>query len=427
MAHYSLYTELMQTEKLCHDFAGSEPFKAHILEIRPLEGGKNFSLILDKTIFYPEGGGQPGDRGTINGCALIDIQERDGEILHMVSAGQESALSPGPAELVLDAVRRRDFTVQHSAQHLLSAILLRLKGCRTVSMHLGDEMNTIDLDCPELSAETLSAAEDEAARVIEKDCPYITHLCPPEDINSFSLRKIPPQGKEVIRVVEIWGYDFSPCCGTHCQSAGQIAMLRILGAEKYKGMTRIGFIAGRRVFAHHRMLYENACLISRGLKVPVSETGKGTLALLEKANALERQVRDMENAAAETKARALLENAGNSAFITESYADADIDEAIRIGKAASKSSESVIIIAAEKDLKFAAFCSAKERDIRPLFAGAFEKANGRGGGGPSFFQGQFAAREDLASFLAAVRGSISVQGETAWALPQKPAMTDIRT
>jgi alanyl-tRNA synthetase len=164
------------------------------------------------------------------------------------------------------------------------------------------------------------------------------------------------------------------------------------------------------------MLYENACLISRSLKVPLSETGKGTLALLEKANAFERQIKDMENAAAETKARALLENAdrqGNSALITESYTDAGIDEAIRIGKAASKLSKSVIILASEKDIKFAAFCSAKGCDIRPLLAGIFEKANGKGGGGPSFFQGQFAAKEDLASFLAAVRGNVNSQGGNA--------------
>ena len=306
----------------------------------------------------------------------------------------------------------RDFIVQHSAQHLLSGILLRLTGCYTVSMRLGDETSTIDLDCPELSPETLSAAEDEAAAAIEKDCPYIVHLCPPEDILSFPLRKIPPRGEEVIRVIEIQGYDFSPCCGTHCKSAGQIAMLRVLDAEKYKGMTRIYFIAGRRVLTHHRMLYENACLISRGLKVPVGETGKGTLALLEKTAALERRIRDMENAAAEAEARALTESAGrgcpagqgNSAVITKSYPDAGIDEILRIGRAAQKLSESVIMLASEKDLKFAAFCPVKGRDIRPLFAGAFEKAHGKGGGGPSFFQGQFAAREDLASFLAAVRG-----------------------
>jgi len=99
-------------------------------------------------------------------------------------------------------------------------------------------------------------------------------------------------------------------------------------------MTRISFIAGRRVFTHHRVLHKNANLISRSLKVPPDETGKAALALLEKANTLERRVKEMENAAAEIKARALLEKAGrqgNPAVIAESYSDAGIDEVLRVG------------------------------------------------------------------------------------------------
>ena len=387
-----------------------KPFAARIVEARPQKDntGEKTALILDETIFYPEGGGQPGDRGTINGCALIDIQEKEGELLHIVSAGQDKRLAPGPAELILDAVRRRDFTVQHTAQHLLSGILFRLTGYNTVSMHLGDEINTIDFGCPDLSADVLFTAEETAAQAIEQDNPIKVHLCPPEDINHFPLRKIPPRGEDVIRVIEIQGVDFVSCCGTHCGSTGQIGMMRVLGAEKYKGMTRISFIAGRRVLRHHRMLHENAALISRSLSVPLNEIGNGTLALIDKANAFEWQIHRMEDAAAETKARSLMEKAGSRAqdrqtVLVESFRGESVDELLRIGKALQKSSESVFILASETELKFIAVCSVKGYDIRPLFAGAFEKANGKGGGGPSYFQGRFAAKEDLLAFLAEVR------------------------
>ncbi|MDR1858714.1 MAG: alanyl-tRNA editing protein [Treponema sp.] len=401
----------MQTERLFYDYATDEPLKAAIAEAKPWKdsAGEGLALVLDRTIFYPEGGGQPGDRGTVNGCALADVLEKNGEILHIVRSGEGAALKPGAAELALDAVRRRDLTVQHSAQHLLSGVLLHITGSFTVSMHLGDEASTIDLDCAEISAETLLAAEEAVAAVIEEDRPIITHLCPPEDVGSFPLRKIPPQGEEVIRVIEIQGSDFSPCCGTHLRSTGQIGMMRILGAEKYKGMNRISFIAGRRVLANHRLLHDNAGISSRGLKVPISEIGKGTLALLEKAAMLEKRVKELEEQSANQKAHTLIERAGlaaqeRGAVLVECYDSENIDEIVRIGKAAQKLSEAVLVLVSQSDLKFAALCSAKGFDIRPLLADAFARAKGKGGGGPSFFQGQFATAEDLSAFLAGIGG-----------------------
>lgn len=413
----------METQRCYYDYAGPEIFHARIREIRPAgafgdspgkEAGKT-AIILDKTIFYPEGGGQSADRGTVNGIPLEDVQEREGEILHLVSGGGEG-LTPGPAELVLDYRRRRDFTVQHTGQHLLSGTILRMTGKPTVSMRLGEEYNTIDVDSPELDGEVLFAVEEAVMDAIEKDCPVIIHLCPPEDITRFPLRKIPPQGAELIRVVEIGGHDFSPCCGTHCGSTGQIGLLRILGAEKYKGMTRITFIAGRRCLQDNRSLRNNGEIISRALKVPVLETGKGVLALLEKTGRLERELKAREEADAEMKARDLLGKAGllpageKSApasglvlIVAEFVPGAGIDEVLRIGRAAQKKTGALLILASEKDLKFAAFCSLKGFDLRPLLTEALASQGGKGGGGPGFFQGLFDSPEALAAFMAAVQ------------------------
>jgi alanyl-tRNA synthetase len=415
----------MPTQRAYYDYAGPEIFRAEIREVRPsAEGDGKTAVILDKTIFYPEGGGQSADRGTINGIALADVREKDGEILHLAARGGE-ALVPGPAELALDVRRRRDFTVQHTGQHLLSGTMLRMTGKPTVSMRLGEEFNTIDVDAPELAPEVLAAVEEAVMDAVEEDCPVVIHHCPPEDIAAFPLRKVPPRGEEVIRVVEIRGHDFSPCCGTHCVSTGQIGILRILGAEKYKGMTRISFIAGRRCFQDSRLLRRNGELISRALKVPVGETGKAVLALLEKTGRLERDLRALEEAAAETKAQALLEKAGllpgpapdsreapdsggapDSGPVppaVEMFPAAGIDEVLRIGRAAQKKTRACLVLASERDMKFAAFCSAKGRDVRPLVQEAMEKQGGKGGGGPGFFQGLFDSPEALRAFMAAVK------------------------
>jgi alanyl-tRNA synthetase len=156
--------------------------------------------------------------------------------------------------------------------------------------------------------------------------------------------------------------------------------------------------------------------MSRSLKVPVAETGAGTLAILEKTKALEQRLKELEEGAAEIKARALLEKAGldagagktgspdgKSAALIESYALEDMDEVLRIGKAAQKHTRAALVLASEKDRKFAALCSLKGADVRPLVKDAFEKAGGKGGGGPSFFQGLFNSAAELNSFIADVR------------------------
>ncbi|GHT92671.1 alanyl-tRNA editing protein [Spirochaetia bacterium] len=409
----------MQTERAYYDYSAAGPYMAKILELRspgqgPAAGKIDAALaavILDKTIFYPEGGGQGADRGSINGVPLLDVREasteQGEEILHLVNAADAVTLIPGPAELLLDVKRRRDLTVHHTAQHLLSGTILKFTGKHTVSMHLGEEICTIDVDTAgssvELSAETIIKVEEAAADAIEEDHPVITHLCPPEDVTIFPLRKKVPQGEEVIRVVEIQGNDFSPCCGTHCKSTGQIGMLRILGAEKYKGMTRVTFIAGRRCLRDSRLLRQNGDLISRSLKVPVNESGRAVQALLDKTAGLERDLKAFEEAAAETKAEALLRKINAETVLVETYPDAGIEEILRIGRAAQKKTAAILVLASARDKKFAAFCSAKSTDIRPLLKDAMEAHNGRGGGGPGFFQGLFDSAEALAAFLNTVK------------------------
>jgi alanyl-tRNA synthetase len=362
-------------------------------------------VILDRTIFYPDGGGQNADRGTINGVPLLDVREEDGEILHFIDVRAE--LESGPAELVLDAARRRDLTVQHSGQHLLSGTLLRLFAAPTVSMHMGELYNTIDVKREHFTAGELMAAEEEVASAIEADSPIVVHLCPPEDVRSFPLRKIPPEGEEVIRVVEITGYDFSPCCGTHCVSTGAIGMLRVLGTDRYTGMSRIGFIAGRRVLADSRAMRQEAERISRALNVPVTETSPGALALLERYRDMEKKFAACQEEAARAEARALVKEAGSAPLIRRSYAELDMEAVLRIGKAAQKITQAVLILASEKDKKFTALCSRKGIDLKALAAKKFEEHGGQGGGGGGFFQGRFPSPEALQSFLSDIEGAFS--------------------
>jgi alanyl-tRNA synthetase len=416
----------MKTVAAYYDYAAAEPYSADILELRH-EGDKT-ALVLDKTIFYPEGGGQPADRGSVNGIPLLDVLEKNGEILHMIRAEDAVHLVPGPTELVLDVKRRQDFTVQHTAQHLLSGTILRLTGKHTVSMRLGEEVNTIDVDTPQLDSESLAGVEDAVMDAIEADVPVIIHFCPPENIADFPLRKVPPQSEEVIRVVEIQGNDFSPCCGTHLKSTGRIGMIRVLEAEKYKGMTRISFIAGRRVFQDSRVLRRNGEIISRALKVPIAETGKATLALIDRFGQLEKYVQELEEAAAQGKAKNLLHKArvlssrdrdnkkneqdgtisGKLRVFTINYSDSEMEGLLRIGRAAQKLTPAVLVFFSTFLLKFVAFCSTEGVDIRPVLKDRMEAQGGRGGGSATFFQGLFSSAEKLDAFLISLPREIDL-------------------
>jgi alanyl-tRNA synthetase len=327
-------------------------------------------------------------------------------ILRLVSADNADRLKPGPAGLILDYRRRRELTALHTGQHLLSGTILRITGAATVSMHLGEDTCTIDVDSGEMSGETILVVEEAVADAIEENHSVIIHLCPPEDLSSFQLRKTPPQGDEVIRVVEIEGCDITACCGTHLKSTAEIGMLRVLGAEKYKGMTRISFLSGRRLLRDSRLLRQNAGIVSRALSVPVNETGKGVLEYLKKTAQTEKRLKAMEETAARFRSEALLrktpnavERGDDSAIITEIYADLGFNEIRSSGKKTQEQTQAAIILASEPDLKFAAFCSRKEIDLRSLIKEEMEAQSGKGGGGPLFFQGSFGTKDALGAFM----------------------------
>jgi alanyl-tRNA synthetase len=178
-------------------------------------------------------------------------------------------------------------------------------------------------------------------------------------------------------------------------------MLRVLGAEKYKSMQRIQFIAGRRVLRDSRRLREEAVSVSRCLKAPVYEIGKGALELAEKYRALQQKYDEMVLAASEARAKALVEKTAGGAVIE--LLDEGMDEALRIGKAASRLTGTLIVIGSRRDLKFTALASAEGADIRPFIKEYVDRAGGRGGGGSGSFQGSFSAEKQLEEFIDMVR------------------------
>ena len=376
------------------------PRFAEITDVRPGQEDSSFIVILDRTIFYPEGGGQPSDRGFINGYPVTDVKEISGEIHHIVSIAADNRAAPaaGKAELVLDSKRRRDFSACHTGQHLLSGVLFGKYGIQTASVHLGEANCFIDIDCAD--AVNTFELEDTINDLIEKNIPVITHLCPPEDPAVFPLRKPPPK-EASIRIVEIEGVDFSPCCGTHLKSTGEIGMLAIAGCEKYKGMLRMGFIAGRRCLGENRLLRKNAEIASRALSVPISQTGSAVLEHIKKTALLEQKIKLLSEESNRIEAETLAKI--TEPVVIKKYRT-NMGDIINIGKAASKLSPSVFLLISEDENKFGAFCGNSNVDLRETLGEKLRECGGRGGGSASFFQGSFNGSEDISGFIRLMTG-----------------------
>lgn len=244
----------MTTEKLYWSDPTRSSFETHGAILSRL--GDRPSIVLPATCFYPEGGGQLGDTGTIafGGVTVrvVDTQIDDGGTIHHLVDQLPTAFDAGAVvKGTIDEARRRDHTVQHTAQHALSRALADEARAETVSARLGATSCTIDVSRPSLPDGDLLRAEDLVNDVIVRDLVVRTLFPTAEELEAMPLRKRPKVDSGV-RVVEIDGFDITPCGGTHVTRTGQIGQVRVVGVEKYKGMVRITFHAGKRALADAR-------------------------------------------------------------------------------------------------------------------------------------------------------------------------------
>ncbi len=244
----------MATRRLYHHDSALRRFDATVAA-QTTHAGKP-AIILDETAFYPEAGGQLGDRGSLGGIEVVDTQETDGGvIIHLLAA-----TGPEPGTRItgeLDWTRRRQHMAQHTGQHLLSGALLDRAAAPTASARLGETTLTIDVQRDRIPEAELAAAEDLANDLIDDDLAVRAWFPDAGELAAIKLRRDPKVDAD-IRVVAIGEFDYSPCGGTHCERTSQLGAIRIIGAERYKGMTRVTFTAARRgragLFAHDHVL-----------------------------------------------------------------------------------------------------------------------------------------------------------------------------
>lgn len=252
------------TRRLYHEDATLRTFDAQVLAHASVNGKP--AVVLDRTAFYPEAGGQLGDHGRLGNIAVVDTQElEDGRIAHVLD-GEAPAVGANVSGEI-EWARRRQHMAQHTAQHLLSGTLLDRAQAATQSARLGESALTIDVARDRIPDAEIAAAEDLANDLVDDDLVVRAWFPDAGELAAIKLRRDPKVTAD-IRVVAIGDFDYSPCGGTHCARTSQLGAIRIIGTERYKGMTRVTFTAGKRgrteMFARDHVLRGLATQFSCG-------------------------------------------------------------------------------------------------------------------------------------------------------------------
>lgn len=374
----------MTDKRFIHD-AYTTTFTADILDVREVNG--QTAVILDRTWFYPEGGGQPADQGWIDGIEVTDVQYEGQDLLHFLESEPQGKKQ---VSCEINWTRRFDLMQQHSGQHLLSAAFEKLFEANTVGFHLSDTYVTIDLD-QRLDAEAVRQAEDLCNEMIQKNLNVLDHYPDEAALSAMPLRK-PPKVTKDIRVIEMGGFDFSPCGGTHVARTGEIGLIKVRKIENHKEGIRLEFICGKRALADYQLKNDLIYSIATDLSVRPEEVGPAYAKLKEDMTALQKANRLLNEQMTDATIDRLRQSArtvGAFRLITHVTQDMGMKDLKRVAATLATDPATVVLLALkEETVKFLFTrsqdvpCSMKEM-IQPALA----LVEGRGGGSPVSAQG----------------------------------------
>jgi alanyl-tRNA synthetase len=373
------------------------------------------AVVLDRTAFYPGGGGQPGDRGTLGGIRVVDVVEDAGEILHLLEA------PPPPGRLAgrVDRARRLDHVQQHHGQHLLSAAFERLVGAATLSFHLGEETCTIDLDTPpeRLGPERLREAEAAANELVWRDLAVEARERTPEELALLPLRKDAVKGTRVVVVAEtgpggeVRVLDASPCGGTHPRRTGEVGAVAVLRAQKWGAGTRVEFACGGRVL---RLLHAADDRTARGaaaLRCAPAELPAAAERLAEEGQARRKEVDRLVEALAAAEAGCRVAAAPGPGPVVARL-EPPLAGAVGLRAVAQAvAALGRVALVGGVDGDRAHLCFARPRGPGPDLGAALREAvallEGKGGGSPDLAQGGGPRAGALADALERARAATS--------------------
>lgn len=368
--------------------------------IREGRDGDRRWAVLDDTILYPEGGGQPADHGRLAEVPVVDVRQDGDEVRHFL----ERRVATGPARLVLDWSRRYDHMQQHTAQHLLSSLALRRFGWATCSFHIGAETSDIELDREPLSSAEIEALEDAVAAVIGEARAITTRRVDTATYSRLEVRSrgLPADHRGSIRLVEIEGVDRNTCGGTHVRNSAEVGLVKIVDVESLRGGCRLRWVAGgrllRRLAAHESRSAELRRLLDTGDE----ELAAATRLKLEQLAGERRERRLIEARLAEAIAERLLAGDDRTVAAHLEGPEAPLLRGVAEQLAARSGLRAALVTAAAADqLRFAVVVGEELGvDLRAVGGEIAALLGGRGGGSGRIYQGKAGSLDGRQAALA---------------------------
>ena len=370
------------SEKLFYQDSFLQEFTCTVQSCEQDKAGWN--VILDRTCFYPEGGGQPADHGILGGVKVLDVREKSGQIVHIC----DGALPVGASVTgCIDWERRFDHMQQHSGEHIVSGIICARYGCDNVGFHLGKDIVTIDFN-HDISPDDLPAIEAQANAFIWSDTPINIRFLSGEALEQAEYRSkkfIPGE----VRLVAFPGADCCACCGTHVNRAGQVGLVKLLSCQKFREGVRMELLCGKRALDYLSGIWEQNLAVSRALSAKPLQTSAAVERLQGELESIKLRCAALETADFARKAQ---ECAGKGDVVLFE-GDMSADSVRRLCDAVLDTCGGRCAVFAGSGNTYKYAVGTREGDIRPLVKELNSALNGRGGGKPNFAQGSVAADE----------------------------------
>ena len=378
------------TERLYYSDSYLLSFHARIVE--RLEDNGRPAVVLDRSAFYPTGGGQPDDRGMLNQAQVVDVIEResDGEVLHVLSG----PLAADDVLGVIDSTRRFDLMQQHTGQHILSQAFMQSLEAETISFHLNDDRRdgaaTIDVSTPDLKAEQIDRVEDLANSIVFENRPVSARFVSEAELKAIPLRK-PPAVTGPIRLVTIDRFDGSACGGTHVARTGEVGLIKITKLERRGHDTRVEFRCGQRALIDYRRKHAVLNTVAADLTVGYWELDQAVARLQAENKSVRKQLAEADTRLQRYEAAELLNAVDRYAglgLIARVWPDRDAAYLKRFASLLTVQPKTIALLGATGKATALVFARSKDlpHDLAALLKVTAARLNSQGGGSPDFAQ-----------------------------------------
>ena len=374
------------TERLYNQDVYTKTFTATVRSCQEASGRDGYEVILDRTAFFPEGGGQYGDIGWLSGIRVTDTQEKDGEVIHYT----EEPLEAGSTiDGEIDWKIRFSRMQQHTAEHILSGLVHKRFGYQNVGFHLGDDLCTMDFNGP-VTKEQMEEIEQEANRAVYQNIPVQILYPSEEELEGMEYRsKIEIDGQ--VRIVWIPGYDRCACCATHVGSTGEIGQIKVIAMMNYKGGVRVTMVSGDRALADHEKREKDMKEISAMLSAKEDELPKAIRRLKNENENQKHQIIELQRNMPALKAQQVPERTYSQCLFETDLDQTSIRELMNH---VLERSVAVCAVFLKRGEQYQYVIGSQKRDIRDLGKKLNERFHGRGGGKPGMIQGSLTGEEE---------------------------------